>query len=95
MTNLLQKNKYEYKRHAEGTRLHASIDLKPTPHVGLMATPNANGELHLGHTFVALSEDVWARLNQLNGKDSRLITGADHGGHSLVMVAKKNTNQTK
>lgn len=89
MSNPVQQAKYKYSVHPDGIRLHHSVNPNTTPHVGMMASPNANGALHLGHTMVALSEDVWARLNQLRGKDSRLITGADHGGHSLIMVAKK------
>ncbi|WP_457786653.1 class I tRNA ligase family protein [Geobacillus sp. Geo 8.1] len=90
MSKVLPASKYSYSRHEQGIKLQiVSKHSDSIPSIGLMATPNANGELHLGHTYVALSEDVWARLNQLNGKSTRIITGADHGGHSLVMVAKK------
>lgn len=80
---------YTYRANEKGTRQRWRSDERLTPHVGLMATPNANGELHPGHAYVSLSEDVWARLNQLRGRKSRIVTGADHGGHSLVMVARQ------
>lgn len=75
--------------YSQSTRYCVPADPTYVSHIGLMATPNANGELHLGHAYVALSEDVWSRLNQLQGHSSRIITGADHGGQSLIMVAKK------
>lgn len=89
MARLQNADSYAYRANVQGTRSCWKPDDHLIPHIGLMATPNANGELHLGHAYVALSEDVWARLNQLRGRASHIITGADHGGHALVMVAQQ------
>lgn len=89
MAQVHNADSYIYRANAQGTRVRWKPNDHLLPHIGLMATPNANGELHLGHAYVALSEDVWARLNQLRGRESHIITGADHGGHSLVVVAQQ------
>ncbi len=60
----LKKNKYEVKK----------------PFVSTLPPPNANGDLHLGHTCGYAFMDLLGRFKRMSGSPSLLLAGKDHGG---------------
>ncbi len=54
-----------------------------------MPPPNANGELHLGHTFGYTVMDILARFHRLQGKRVMLLPGKDHAGIQTQVVFEK------
>jgi len=55
----------------------------------VMPPPNANGNLHIGHGFMAAIEDVLARWRRMKGDDVAYIPGADHAGFETWVVYER------
>ncbi len=66
---------------------------KPTgkgePYSVIMPPPNANGNLHLGHAFMAYVEDILVRFYRMQGRDAIYIPGADHAGFETWVVYER------
>ncbi|MDB5574016.1 MAG: methionyl-tRNA synthetase, partial [Tardiphaga sp.] len=48
-----------------------------------------NGSPHLGHAYEAITTDILARFQRLEGKDVFFLTGTDEHGLKMVQTAKK------
>ncbi|MEP6710363.1 MAG: valine--tRNA ligase [Candidatus Saccharibacteria bacterium] len=66
---------------------------KGEPFSIVMPPPNANGNLHLGHAFMAAIEDILVRYHRMNGKDAIYIPGADHAGFETWVVYERELNK--
>lgn len=55
----------------------------------IMPPPNANGNLHVGHAFMAYIEDILVRFYRMQGRDAVYIPGADHAGFETWVVYEK------
>ncbi len=55
----------------------------------VLPPPNANGNLHVGHSLVIAVEDVMARYHRLQGKSTLFLPGADHAGFETWVVFEK------
>jgi methionyl-tRNA synthetase len=47
-----------------------------------------NGKPHIGHAYEAISADVIARFQRMNGRDVRLVTGTDEHGLKMAQTAR-------
>ncbi|TSC70653.1 MAG: valyl-tRNA synthetase [Parcubacteria group bacterium Gr01-1014_46] len=55
----------------------------------IMPPPNANGDLHAGHTLFITLEDIMVRFKRMNGFRALWIPGADHAGFETQVVYEK------
>jgi len=55
----------------------------------VMPPPNANGDLHAGHTLFITLEDIMTRYKRLCGYKALWIPGADHAGFETQVVYEK------
>jgi valyl-tRNA synthetase len=54
-----------------------------------MPPPNANGELHIGHSYGHTVMDMFGRFRRLNGERVLLVPGKDHAGIQTQVVYEK------
>lgn len=59
------------------------------PYTILMPPPNANDDLHLGHTLTTTIEDILIRYNRMQGKSALFLPGADHAGFETQVVFER------
>lgn len=59
------------------------------PYSIVMPPPNANGNLHVGHSLMAVLEDILVRFHRMKGKDTIYIPGADHAGFETWVVYER------
>jgi valyl-tRNA synthetase len=64
-----------------------SKDAKPFTIV--MPPPNANGDLHAGHSLFITLEDIMTRYKRMSGYRALWIPGADHAGFETQVVYEK------
>jgi valyl-tRNA synthetase len=57
-----------------------NIDSDKDPFVIFLPPPNANGQLHLGHTCGYTFQDCMGRYNRMKGHPTLLLPGKDHAG---------------
>ncbi len=55
----------------------------------IMPPPNANGDLHAGHSLFIALEDVMTRYKRMSGYRALWIPGADHAGFETQVVYEK------
>ncbi len=60
-----------------------------------MPPPNANGELHLGHSFGYTVMDILGRFHRLLGERVLLLPGKDHAGIQTQVVFEKKLKAEK
>lgn len=59
------------------------------PFTIIMPPPNANGNLHVGHSLFVTIEDIVTRYKRMRGYRSLWIPGADHAGFETQIVYEK------
>lgn len=59
------------------------------PYSIIMPPPNANGNLHVGHSLMAVLEDILIRFYRMKGRDTIYIPGADHAGFETWVVYER------
>ncbi len=59
------------------------------PYSIVMPPPNANGDLHVGHSLIMFLEDILIRYHRMQGKRALWIPGADHAGFETWIVYEK------
>lgn len=59
------------------------------PYSILMPPPNANGNLHVGHSLMAVLEDILVRFYRMKGRDVLYVPGADHAGFETWVVYER------
>jgi len=59
------------------------------PFTIVMPPPNANGDLHVGHSLFITLEDIMIRYKRMQGYKSLWIPGADHAGFETQIVYEK------
>ncbi len=69
-----------FKPKARGSKEKYSIVLPP---------PNANGDLHVGHSFMFALQDVVIRYHRMKGDSTLWLPGADHAGFETQVVYEK------
>ncbi len=65
-----------------------SRDNKPAFTI-VMPPPNANGNLHAGHSLVITLQDIMTRFKRMQGYKALWIPGADHAGFETQVVYEK------
>ena len=55
----------------------------------VMPPPNANGDLHAGHSLFITLEDIMTRFKRMQGYKALWIPGADHAGFETQVVYEK------
>lgn len=55
----------------------------------IMPPPNANGDLHVGHSLFITLEDIMIRYKRMRGYKALWIPGADHAGFETQIVYEK------
>jgi valyl-tRNA synthetase len=58
-------------------------------YANILPPPNANGELHLGHTCGYTIMDIFGRFERMRGKKTLLLPGKDHAGIQTQVVFEK------
>ncbi len=64
-------------------------------HCNVLPPPNANGELHLGHSSGYTVMDIFGRWARMNGKKTLLLPGKDHAGIQSQVVFEKKLQEEK
>ncbi len=59
------------------------------PFTIVMPPPNANGDLHAGHSLVMTIEDIITRYKRMRGYKALWIPGSDHAGFETWVVYEK------
>jgi len=59
------------------------------PFTIVMPPPNANGNLHVGHSLFITLEDMMTRYKRMRGYKALWIPGADHAGFETQIVYEK------
>lgn len=59
------------------------------PFTIIMPPPNANGDLHVGHSLFITIEDIMTRYKRMRGYKALWIPGADHAGFETQIVYEK------
>jgi valyl-tRNA synthetase len=78
-----------YKMWEESGAFKPIDDPKAEPYTILMPPPNANGDLHIGHTLTTTLEDIMIRHARMNGKAALFLPGADHAGFETQVVFER------
>ncbi|MGB3023853.1 MAG: valine--tRNA ligase [Candidatus Saccharimonadales bacterium] len=60
-----------------------------TPYCIVMPPPNANGNLHIGHSLDMNLKDISIRYHRMKGDDALFIPGSDHAGFETWVVYEK------
>jgi valyl-tRNA synthetase len=60
-----------------------------------MPPPNANGELHIGHTYGYAVMDILGRYHRMKGFRTLLVPGKDHAGIQTQVVFEKKLKAEK
>lgn len=55
----------------------------------VLPPPNANGNLHVGHSLMFALQDVVIRYHRMKGKEVLWVPGADHAGFETQVVYEK------
>ncbi len=55
----------------------------------ILPPPNANADLHIGHTLMFAIQDVMIRYQRMQGKSVVWVPGADHAGFETQVVFEK------
>ncbi len=66
----------------------AKVNLRKKPFSIILPLPNANGELHLGHSMFVY-EDLMIRYYKLKGYETLWLPGIDHAGIETQFVFEK------
>lgn len=68
-----------------------SCDIKSTkkPFVIMIPPPNITGQLHLGHAFTMIMQDIIIRYKRMTGYDCLLLPGTDHAAIATQMIVEK------
>ncbi len=59
------------------------------PYTIIMPPPNANGDLHVGHSLFITLEDIMIRFKRMQGYKALWVPGADHAGFETQIVYEK------
>jgi len=59
------------------------------PFTVVMPPPNANGDLHAGHSLFITLQDIFIRFKRMQGYKALWIPGADHAGFETQVVYEK------
>jgi valyl-tRNA synthetase len=78
-----------YKLWEKSEALVAKIDKKKKPFTIMMPPPNANENLHIGHTRFVTVEDILIRYHRMRGEPTLWLPGADHAGIETQYVYEK------
>ncbi|HEY2004304.1 MAG TPA: valine--tRNA ligase [Candidatus Saccharimonadia bacterium] len=87
--------KYEgriYKQWEQSGAFQPSSNPKAPAYTILMPPPNANDDLHLGHTLSTTIEDILIRYARMNGKAALFLPGSDHAGFETQVVFERKLN---
>lgn len=92
LPKVYEPQKYEdsiYKRWEEsGAFAPINRDSKETFSI-VLPPPNANGNLHVGHSLMFALQDVSVRYHRMKGKAVLWLPGADHAGFETQVVYEK------
>lgn len=89
MEKAYQPQKHEaeiYRLWEESGAFKPSPDPQTEPYCILMPPPNANADLHIGHTLTTTLQDILIRFARMQGKAALFLPGADHAGFETQVV---------
>ena len=75
-----------YKFWQDNGFFNSLIDPQKEPYTILLPPPNCSGVLHLGHAINSTFQDILIRYKKLQGFNTLLIPGTDHGGISTQQM---------
>lgn len=97
---MLDKNfdakKVEEKRYADwekSGRFACDVKSNKTPYVIPMPPPNVTGNLHIGHALNMTLQDILARFQRMQGKDTLWQPGTDHAGIATQMIVTRQLDE--
>lgn len=59
------------------------------PYSIVIPPPNITGELHMGHTLNAITQDILIRWRRLQGRKTLWLPGTDHAGIATQVIVEK------
>ncbi|HDT11602.1 MAG TPA: valine--tRNA ligase, partial [bacterium] len=59
------------------------------PYSIVLPPPNVTGVLHMGHTVMAVVQDIMSRYKRMSGYDVLWLPGTDHAGIATQMVVER------
>ena len=92
MEKAYEPHKYEsaiYQKWEESGAFTPSIDPSKEPFTILMPPPNANADLHIGHTLSTALQDLMIRYARMQGKAALFLPGADHAGFETQVMFER------
>lgn len=60
----------------------------------VLPPPNANGDLHVGHSLMFAIQDAVIRFQRMQGREALWLPGADHAGFETQVVYEKKLAKT-
>jgi valyl-tRNA synthetase len=78
-----------YKLWEDSGAFSPTDDPKAKPFTVLMPPPNANADLHLGHSLSTTLQDIMIRFARMNGQAALFVPGADHAGFETQVVFER------
>ena len=92
MEKAYEPHKYEsaiYQKWEESGAFTPSRDPSKEPFTILMPPPNANADLHIGHTLSTALQDLMIRYARMQGKAALFLPGADHAGFETQVMFER------
>ena len=92
MEKAYEPHKYEhdiYQKWEESSAFKPTDDPNKEPFTILMPPPNANADLHIGHTLSTALQDLMTRYARMQGKAALFLPGADHAGFETQVMFER------
>jgi valyl-tRNA synthetase len=83
----IEKKWYSFWEESGFFKADPSCD-KP-PYSIVLPPPNVTGVLHMGHTVMAVVQDIMSRYKRMSGYDVLWLPGTDHAGIATQMVVER------
>jgi len=83
----IEKKWYSFWEESGFFKADPSCD-KP-PYSIVLPPPNVTGVLHMGHTVMAVVQDIMSRYKRMSGFDVLWLPGTDHAGIATQMVVER------
>lgn len=92
MEKAYEPHKYEpeiYQKWEDSGAFKPSEDKSKETFTILMPPPNANADLHIGHTLSTALQDLMIRYARMQGKAALFLPGADHAGFETQVMFER------
>jgi valyl-tRNA synthetase len=78
-----------YKEWEESGAFKPAADNGKSPYVVMLPLPNVTGELHIGHAFSFLAQDIEVRYHRMLGEPTLWLPGTDSAAIAVNMLVTR------